>query len=75
MARLKNVSDAEISALVEQGFDIAQTAGDVEKRVGQGYCDEIAEPIRKAAGLISASRALADLAAVLLMKAQLGDPP
>lgn len=71
MAKLRPGTNDEINALVEQGFDASQLASDYEKRISRGYCEEISEPLRKAIGLLSASRALADLAAVILFKASL----
>ena len=73
MPKLSNIKDGELAALEEEGFVIAQTANDYTKRIQQGYCDAITDPIHKASGLLSASRALADLAAQLLVKAKFAE--
>lgn len=71
MPKLKNVTAAEIDDLVLQCHDILQDASDFDSRGRQGYCEAIAEPVATASAFLSASRALAELAAFVLIKVQL----
>ena len=73
MPKLSNVTDTELTALVEELFGISQEVHDLCRRIQQGYCEPVTEPIHKASGLLSASRALADLAAQLLVKAKFAE--
>ena len=71
MPRLKNVTNADLAKLADAAFDVSQDAADYAQRLGQGYGDTFEEPLAQASGFLSVSRRLADLAYIILTKAQL----
>ena len=73
MGKRKNVTSAEVSALMDVALDIAQDAADYANRAEQGYIDDLTQPLLLAHGILSASRAMANLAAIILAKAQLSE--
>ena len=80
MAKLKNVTAAELMAVKEKVFDVGQDAGDLARKADLGYAREaIAElavhedttPVRLASEFLSAARAMTELAHHLLVQASL----
>jgi hypothetical protein len=71
MPKLKNVTEGELEVLSGGCIYETQLAHDYINRIEQGYCDQIASPIRLVAEFLKASHTLASLAAILLTKAQL----
>lgn len=71
MPRLKNVTNADLAKLADAAFDVSQDAADYTQRLGQGYGDTLEGPLQRASGFLSVSRAFADLAHIILTKAQL----
>lgn len=66
MPKQKNVTNADIEHVVKSGYDISSYAFDFAERIMRGNVEPIDEPIGKATALLSASRALADLASRIL---------
>lgn len=73
MAKLKPVTVPELASARERALDLAQAVTDIHRRAEQGYVDEVADPARAAKNFASASRALAELAGWLLMKATINE--
>lgn len=71
MARLKNVTEAELKEAEDKMFEASQLVADLHRRASQGYAEKFAEPISLASSFLSASRTLADMAHYLLLKAAL----
>lgn len=71
MAKLKNVTMAELKALEDKAFDVSQEAADLHHRGTSGYADKIESPLALASAFAGMSRTLADLSAWCLSKAAL----
>jgi hypothetical protein len=71
MPKLKNVTDAELTAALDSLDEPLQVMHDLSDRIEKGYCDEIAEPVRMVRTLLAANRATANLAAMVLFKLSL----
>lgn len=71
MPKLKNVTADELEQAGNIAIEASQTASYLCSRIEQGYCDEIVSPVQQASAFLAASRALADLAANVLLKASM----
>lgn len=73
MPRLPNVTAQDLETAEAEAFACSQMAYDFAKRIEQGYCQEIAEPLKLATSFMAASRAFADLASCMLTKSALAE--
>lgn len=71
MPKLKNVTRAEIDALVNASEDPLMTMHDISDRIEKGYCDDIDNPAQLARHFTAIARAASDLSLGLLAKAAL----
>lgn len=68
MAKLKNVTEAEISALTERAEILLASLHDVTNRIEKSYCDDLQNPVSAARTFAVVSRAAADLTVHLLAR-------
>lgn len=71
MAKLRNVAQDELLAHKLTGEDLCIELHGINNRIEKGYCDEIESLVSLARSFLSLSRAAADTAAHLLVKASL----
>lgn len=69
MAKLKNVTLEELKAL-DEATDVS-IFWDIANRIEKGYCDNLETPAELALTFLGVSRASADLASKILLKAQM----
>ena len=71
MPKMKNVTRAEIDALVNASEDPLMAMHDIGDRIEKGYCDDIENPAQLARHFAAIARAASGLAIGLLSKAAL----
>jgi hypothetical protein len=71
MPKLQNVTNANLKALLDTAGDCQMDANDIADRIEKGYCDNVPNPAELARGFLAISRAFADVAHKLLVKAAL----
>lgn len=65
-AKINDVTNTDIEMLIKSGQDVSKYACDFNRRIANGHCEEIRDPVSKASALMHTSRALADLAGRIL---------
>lgn len=73
MPKLKNVTEAEITAAVDLTNDFHETIADITNRLRGGYVDELQSPNILARNLTSIAVAAADLANAILVRAAMDE--
>lgn len=73
MPKLKDVTTDELKALINQMQDLQGDAHDITRRLETTFSQKVEEPVQRASAVMAASRALADLAAILLARGALAE--
>jgi hypothetical protein len=73
MPRLPNVTIEELDKAEACAFADSQLASDLARRIEQGYCTQILEPLKLASAYLVAASAFSDLARLMVLKAALGE--
>lgn len=71
MAKLKTVTQSEISAIITGTDDALSDMHDLLKRMEAGYCDDLASPAQLARNFCWIARAASSLAGQILVKAEM----
>ncbi len=67
-AKINNVTNTDIDVLIRSGQDLCTYAVPYAERIGKGQCEVFENPMRKAAALLTASKALTELARCILAR-------
>ena len=68
MAKLKNVTEAEILAARDAIYEVLDPVNDLRHRLEKGYCDDLQSPVEFARSFAIMARACSDVVVHLLAK-------